>query len=97
MVIKRTMRFYTPVHFFHRVLSKDTVINGKIALAGTAVSCELYNLHHNPLLYGKSPSRELYTQLNLLLAVQDKYPGVQVALVYKKISDPFKVISDRFK
>ncbi|KAK3789548.1 hypothetical protein RRG08_060321 [Elysia crispata] len=36
-------------------------------------------------------------QLNLLLAVQDQYPAVQVGLVYKKISDPFKVTSDRFK
>ena len=54
MVIKETMRFHSPVHFFHRVLSKDTVIDGKIAPAGTAVSCELYNLHHNPLLWPNS-------------------------------------------
>ncbi|KAK3789554.1 hypothetical protein RRG08_060327 [Elysia crispata] len=49
MVIKETMRFHSPVHFFHGVLSKDTVIDRKIAPAGTA-----FNLHHNPLLWPKS-------------------------------------------
>ena len=60
MVIKETMRFHSPVHFFHGVLSKDTVIDRKIAPAGTA-----FNLHHNPLLWPKSmvkvQSRKLYT------------------------------------
>ena len=60
MVIKETMQFHSPVHFFHEVLSKDTVIDRKIAPAGTAV-----NLHHNPLLWPKSmvkiQSRNLYT------------------------------------
>ncbi|KAK3794665.1 hypothetical protein RRG08_028388 [Elysia crispata] len=60
MVIKEIMRFHSPVHFFHRVLSKDTVIDRKIAPAGTAV-----NLHHNSLLWPnymvKVQSRKLYT------------------------------------
>ncbi|KAK3749712.1 hypothetical protein RRG08_056501 [Elysia crispata] len=54
MVIKEAMRLHSPVPFIQRILTSDTEIDGKIAPAGTAVNCVIYNIHHNPVTWEDS-------------------------------------------
>jgi len=53
MCIKEALRLHTPVPFIERELTKDLEIDGKVLPPGTIVDVQIYNLHHNPVVWGE--------------------------------------------
>lgn len=50
--LKESLRMYTPVPGFGRVLTKPTIIDGVELLPGTSVWVGAHLLHHNPVVWG---------------------------------------------
>lgn len=52
MCIKEALRLHSPVPFIERELTKDLEIDGKTLPVGSIIDVQLYNLHHNPIVWG---------------------------------------------
>nr|AFP66954.1 cytochrome P450 [Perinereis nuntia] len=53
MCIKEALRLHTPVPFIEREHTKDLEIDGKVLPPGSIVDVQIYNLHHNPVVWGE--------------------------------------------
>jgi len=51
MCIKESMRCHCPVPFIERELTNDLVIDGITLPKGSVVDIQIYNLHHNPVVW----------------------------------------------
>ncbi|KAJ8319775.1 hypothetical protein KUTeg_001362, partial [Tegillarca granosa] len=51
LCIKEGMRFHSPVSFIQRETTKELFIEEKVIPAGTIIAVNIYNLHHNPMIW----------------------------------------------
>ncbi|KAJ8321081.1 hypothetical protein KUTeg_002668 [Tegillarca granosa] len=51
LCIKEGMRLHSPVFFIQRITTKEITVEGMKIPADTAVAIELYNLHHNAVVW----------------------------------------------
>lgn len=45
------MRYHSPVSFIQRETTKELFIEEKVIPAGTIIAVNIYNLHHNPMIW----------------------------------------------
>lgn len=52
MCIKESLRLHPPVHLISRQLTKPTLIENHLAPIDTTIDINIWNLHHNPSVWG---------------------------------------------
>jgi len=51
--IKEAIRIHSPVPFIGRSTTKDIEVDGKTIPAGVNIDIVIYDIHHNPHIWGK--------------------------------------------